>query len=87
MCIRDRAEGIFHIERQLEQVLTDLGVEKIKASGEQFNPSLHDAIETVSSDMPEGTIIEESLAGYKLGDKVIRPSRVKVASRKRVESP
>jgi molecular chaperone GrpE len=74
------AEGIQHIERQLEQILTDLGVERIEALGEHFNPAVHEAIETVASDQPEGMIVEESSVGYKLGDQVIRASRVKVAS-------
>lgn len=76
------AEGITHIERQFEQILSEIGVERIAALGQQFNPEFHDAIETIPSDKPEGEVVEESTVGYRLGDQVIRPSRVKVSSGK-----
>lgn len=72
------AAGIFHIERQLEQILEDEGVQQVLASG-QFDPNLHEAIEEVESEKPPGEIAEVVLAGYKLKDKVIRHAKVKVS--------
>ena len=49
--------------------------------GEAFNPYIHEAIEAVeNSDQPEGTIVEEVLKGYKLGDETLRPARVRVSA-------
>jgi molecular chaperone GrpE len=71
--------GIFHIERQLEQILSDEGVQKIATTGLLFDPHSHEALEEVESDLPEHTITEELLAGYRLKDRVIRPAKVKVS--------
>ena len=76
------ALGIQHIERQLEQILTDEGVERIAAFGLQFDPNLHDAVESVPSDCPAGQVVEEVSVGYRLGETIIRPSKVKVACNK-----
>lgn len=73
-------EGIGHIERQFEQILADEGVEKIPAIGQKFNPHFHEAVEEVISKKPPGEIVEEALAGYILGERVIRHSKVKVSS-------
>lgn len=74
------ANGIFHIERQLEQILTDEGVQKITTVGQKFDPHLHEAIEEVPSELPQHTITEEVLAGYKIKERVIRPAKVKVSN-------
>ena len=74
------AQGIWHIERQLEQILADEGVQKIPTEGQKFDPNLHEAVEEVVSDAPPHQIVEEILAGYILGDKVIRHAKVKVSS-------
>lgn len=73
------AKGIQHIERQIEQLLADEGVEKIPAVGQEFNPAFHEAIETVESDYPENQIALELQTGYRIGDLCLRPSRVKVS--------
>lgn len=73
-------EGIWHIERQLEQILTDEGVKKIPTEGQKFDPNLHEAVEEVASEGPPHQIVEEVLAGYMLGDKIIRHAKVKVSS-------
>lgn len=57
----------------------EFGLERIKTVGEQFNPVLHEALLAEDSDKPEQEILEELQAGYKLGDKVIRTAKVKVA--------
>lgn len=75
------AKGIDMIFRQLEQVLTSEGLQKMEAVGQPFNPEYHQAIMQVESDeYEEGTVVEEVQAGYLLKDKVIRPAMVKVSS-------
>ena len=76
------AQGIQHIERQLEQILSDEGVEKIEAVGQDFDPSVHEALESVASDCPADQVVEEVQVGYRLGDIIIRPSKVKVSCKK-----
>jgi molecular chaperone GrpE len=66
---------------QMNEVLRSEGLTPVPAVGEVFNPYLHEAIEAVEdSDQPEGTILEEVLKGYKLGDETLRPARVRVSA-------
>jgi molecular chaperone GrpE len=65
---------------QLNEVLRGEGLTAVPTVGEPFNPYVHEAIEAVeNSDQPEGTIVEEVLKGYILGDETLRPARVKVS--------
>jgi len=70
--------GIKQIEKQLESILESAGLEKIDGKG-KFNPFVHEAIECINCDFPEGEIIEEIQSGYKFGDKVLRPAKVRVS--------
>jgi molecular chaperone GrpE len=73
-------DGIQMIYDQFHEVLKDVGVEKVDAEGELFDPNLHEAIsqeETV--DIEEGTVVEQLQSGYKLNDRLVRPARVVVA--------
>ena len=75
--------GVDLIWKQLNGVLDALGVKPIVAVGEPFNPHLHEAVVTEASDEYEpDTVIQEIRSGYKIGDKLIRPALVKVATRK-----
>jgi molecular chaperone GrpE len=66
---------------QLNEVLRGEGLTPVPSLGETFDPYVHEAIEAVeNSDQPEGTIVEEVLKGYKIGDETLRPARVKVSS-------
>jgi molecular chaperone GrpE len=66
---------------QMTEVMRGEGITPVPSVGEVFNPYVHEAIEAVEdSDKPEGTIIEEVLKGYKLGDETLRPARVKVSA-------
>ena len=67
---------------QLNEVLRGEGLSPVASLGEAFNPRLHDAIEAVESEHPEGIVVEEVLKGYKMGDETLRPARVKVSSGK-----
>lgn len=73
-------EGMEMIYNQLIKVLSENGLEEIEALHEKFDPNYHHAVfQEESDEYEEGTIIEVFQKGYKLKDKVIRPSMVKVA--------
>ena len=79
---KDLLKGIEMTHRQLGKILRDEGLEEIKAVGEKFDPFLHEAVMKENrEDYEEGIILEEYQRGYKLNDKVIRYSKVKVAER------
>lgn len=71
--------GLIH--KQVVDTLSKLGMEEIKAEGEEFDPNFHEAVmRTPTADYPENTIINELQKGYKMGDKVLRPTLVNVAA-------
>ena len=73
-------QGAVHIARQLSDILTEFKVTVIEPTGGMFDPSLHEAVEHVAgSTLPSGTIVTVVQAGYRLGDTVLRPAKVKVA--------
>ncbi len=75
--------GIELIYKQFIDVLRKHGVEEIKAEGEQFDPSFHEAVWTAEIENQEdNVIIEEYQKGYMMHDKLLRPSLVKVNIRK-----
>jgi molecular chaperone GrpE len=75
--------GVDLISKQLTGVLDTLGVKPIPSVGEPFDPHVHEAVVSEATDEYEpDTVIQEILTGYRLGDKLIRPSLVKVATRK-----
>src|SRR5690349_18446429 len=75
--------GVDLIWKQLNGVLDALGVKPIVAVGEPVNPHIHEAVVTEASDEHEpDTVIQEIRSGYRIGDKLIRPALVKVATRK-----
>lgn len=78
--VKHWAIGFQMILNQFKDVLASNGVSLIDSMGKQFDPHLHEAIEVIETvDVPAGTIVEESVRGYKMGDRTIRPARVKVA--------
>lgn len=73
------ARGVDMIYRQLTDVLAQEGLEPIKAVGEPFDPALHQAVMRVESEEHgDNIVVEELQKGYRLKEKVIRPSMVKV---------
>ena len=67
--------------KNFNDVLAKIGLEVIKAEGEEFDPNLHEAVmQTPTDEKPENTIVAELQKGYKLGDKVLRPTLVNVAT-------
>jgi len=74
-------KGFVQIKNQLENILKDFGVEKIKAQGERFNSEEHEAIAKIKSAKGQDTerVFRVVQDGYKLNGKVIRPAKVVVA--------
>lgn len=72
-------QGIRSIANSFQNALTSAGVEQIAAVGEPFDPELHEAVDTEETD-PEmdGIVVEEYSRGYRIGDRLLRPARVKV---------
>jgi molecular chaperone GrpE len=69
------------VHKQLLDVLSKTGMETIDAEGQEFDPNFHEAVmQTPTSDYPEHTIIAVLQQGYKLGDRVLRPALVNVAT-------
>ena len=74
-------KGVEMIMNQFNSTLEKLGASEIKAVGEKFDPSLHNAVMHVEDETKgENEIVEEFQKGFKIGDKVIRFSMVKVAN-------
>lgn len=73
-------DGVLLIMRQLKDALEKEGVKPIEAEGSEFDPTKHEAVmRHETEECPENIVVEELQKGYMLGDKVIRPSMVKVS--------
>jgi molecular chaperone GrpE len=73
------AEGVRRTAWSFENALAAAGVEPIDAVGEVFDPELHEAVETVEgAPGDEGKVVAQYTRGYKIGDRLLRPARVKV---------
>ncbi|HET8777305.1 MAG TPA: nucleotide exchange factor GrpE [Candidatus Limnocylindria bacterium] len=74
-------EGVKLVDRKLRTVLESEGVEPIDAVGQPFDPNLHEAVvHEPTADHPDNQVIGELQRGYRLHDRVIRPSLVRVAN-------
>lgn len=69
------------IYKQMVTALKGLGVSPMRPKGQEFNPTLHEAaIQEPTNEYPEGTVIDELIPGYFLGERVLRHAVVKVAA-------
>jgi molecular chaperone GrpE len=76
----DLRGGVELIYKQLQDTLHKLGLRAIPAKGELFDPHFHEAVEAVeTTDAEDHQILEELQRGYKLKDRLLRPSMVRVA--------
>jgi molecular chaperone GrpE len=74
--------GVELISRQLNGVLEDLGVETVASVGQPFDPHIHEAVATEQTgDYEPDTVTQEIARGYRLGEKLLRPAIVKVATK------
>src|ERR1700736_3733623 len=73
--------GMSMVLKQLMDFLADSGLQPIDATGQKFDPNLHEAIAHERSvQFPEGTVIRQTRRGYRLKDRLLRPSSVVVSS-------
>jgi len=78
MAIHKSYQGVY---KQLVEALKKLGVSPMRCEGKEFDPNLHEAVmREPTSEHPEGTVIEEFVRGYVLGERVLRHAMVKVAT-------
>ena len=72
-------EGVRGTANGFERALAAAGVEPVPATGQPFNPELHEAVDTIEVEPErEGHVTAEYSRGYKLGDRLLRPARVQV---------
>ncbi len=76
------SEGMEMIYTQLLQTLEDEGLQKIPATG-KFDPKIHEAVMVENTNDESGKILQELQKGYKINDKVIRNSKVKISKKNR----
>ncbi len=73
--------GVEMIIRSIKEEFEKLGVKEIEAYGAQFNPNVHNAVMHIEDEsVDDNTVVEVFQKGYTIGEKVIRPSMVKVAN-------
>jgi molecular chaperone GrpE len=73
--------GMVLVQKQLQDLLSEHGLQPIEADGKRFDPNVHEAIAHEPSDQfPEGTVLRQTRRGYRLKDRLLRPSKVVVSS-------
>ena len=76
-------DGVDMIQLQIQSFLKDIGLERIKTVGENFDPHIHEPIETEEAkDKKDGIIVAELKPGYKFNGKLLRPASVKIIKNK-----
>ncbi len=81
--VKALADGIALVMRQFADTLSKVGIERVPAVGQAFDPSVHEAVQQMeTSDFEPGTIAAEVQAGYRNSEKLIRPALVVVAKAK-----
>jgi molecular chaperone GrpE len=77
------ADGISMVQRQFVDVLGKLGIERVPSTGQPFDPAVHEAVQHSETDeFAPGVVAAELQAGYRMGDRVLRPALVVVAKAK-----
>lgn len=80
-------DGLKLVREQFDKILADFSITPIEARGKPFDPHLHEAVVMeATGDVPPNTVIEELQTGFKLHDRLIRPSKVKVAQGEATDS-
>jgi molecular chaperone GrpE len=78
------AEGVDMVLRQFREALAKVGVSEVQTQGQPFDPTRHEAVDTVSVPAShEGLIVEETQRGYLLNDRLLRPAKVIVGKAER----
>jgi len=71
--------GMVLVQKQLNDLLEENGLQAIEADGKKFDPNLHEAIAHEPSGSAEGTVIRQARRGYRFKDRLLRPARVVVS--------
>jgi len=79
-------EGVEMIYMQFNDVLKNLGVSEIKALGEKFDPTIHEALGAEESQDEDNMVVKEIQKGYRLHERVIRPAAVVVSKKIQTEN-
>lgn len=78
--VKHWAIGFDMILGQFKDVLSNNGVAPFESQGQPFDPHRHEAVEVIETEeFAPGTVVEQTIRGYKMGDRTIRPARVTVA--------
>ena len=73
--------GMILVQKQLNDLLAENGLQPIEAEGKTFDPNVHEAIAHEPSDqIPEGIVLRQARRGYRFKERLLRPSRVVVSS-------
>jgi molecular chaperone GrpE len=73
-------DGIAIIQRQLQEILTRMGLTEVESEGKPFDPHIHEAVsQNETEEHPEGTVLEVFQKGYLFKDRLLRPAMVSVA--------
>jgi molecular chaperone GrpE len=73
--------GMVLVQKQLNDLLAENGLQPIEAEGKTFDPNVHEAIAHEPSDrVPEGIVVRQTRRGYRLKDRLLRPAKVVVSS-------
>jgi molecular chaperone GrpE len=72
--------GMVLVQKQLNDLLEENGLQAIEAEGKKFDPNLHEAIAHEPSESAEGTVVRQARRGYRFKDRLLRPARVVVSS-------
>lgn len=81
-------DGIVLVNQQVNEIFVGMGVEPIKSIGEQFDPNFHEAVAVDENpDLPPNIVTGEMLCGYRIGNRVIRHSMVKVTMSSQPQPP
>jgi molecular chaperone GrpE len=73
--------GMVLVQKQLNDLLSENGLQPVEAEGKPFDPNLHEAIAHEASDqVPEGTVLRQARRGYRFKDRLLRPANVVVSS-------
>ena len=72
--------GMVLVQKQLNDLLEENGLQAIEAEGKKFDPNLHEAIAHEASESPEEMVIRQARRGYRFKDRLLRPARVVVSS-------
>ena len=74
--------GVTMIHSQFKSALADAGLEEIDATGQPFDPNLHEAVSQVeSATVPEGHVLQQLRKGYRFRDRLLRPATVVVSQK------